>query len=210
MTENQEKQQEQGITEQVNANIENNEQPVIEEQPMTPYNKAEKALNEACEKYKLTPYHIAKVISDKIKQQSDLLKNEAHLYKNDMDKMKSKVEYKELIARDVMAQRTIDNHNNEMLSRQQSIAKDIVEYHNALKLTEQQMEGVNMVAEIFKLNHDKIKEDLDKKINDKATATYIMRSKQLSEQNKIEIDKILDKIKTFFGDEQYENFMTSF
>ena len=61
-----------------------------------------------------------------------------------------------------------------------------------------------------KLQGELMLKGVDKKIIDKATATYIMRSKQLSEQNKIEIDKILDKIKTFFGDEQYEKFMTSF
>jgi hypothetical protein len=56
-----------------------------------------------------------------------------------------------------------------------------------------------MVADAFKIPFDKAKQMVEKQINEKA-----------KEINKTEIDNICDKIKSFFGEEQYEKFMTSF
>lgn len=161
--------------------------------------KALKALNEACANYGLEPYNIAKVMSDKIKEQCNLMKNEANMYRQELDKTKAKVDYKELIARDVTAQRIIDNHNKELMQRQYDIAEGLIKYHLTLNLSEQQLEGVKMVADAFKIPFDKAKQMVEKQINEKA-----------KEINKTEIDNICDKIKSFFGEEQYEKFMTSF
>ena len=60
-------------------------------------------------------------MSDKIKEQCNLMKNEANMYRQELDKTKAKVDYKELIARDVTAQRIIDNHNKELMQRQYDI-----------------------------------------------------------------------------------------
>ena len=53
--------------------------------------KALKALNEACANYGLEPCNIAKVMSDKIKEQCNLMKNEANMYRQELDKTKAKV-----------------------------------------------------------------------------------------------------------------------
>ena len=138
-------------------------------------------------------------MSDKIKEQCNLMKNEANMYRQELDKTKAKVDYKELIARDVTAQRIIDNHNKELMQRQYDIAEGLIKYHLTLNLSEQQLEGVKMVADAFKIPFDKVKQMVEKQINEKA-----------KEINKTEIDNICDKIKSFFGEEQYEKFMTSF
>ena len=85
------------------------------------------------------------------------------------------------------------------MQRQYDIAEGLIKYHLTLNLSEQQLEGVKMVADAFKIPFDKAKQMVEKQINEKA-----------KEINKTEIDNICDKIKSFFGEEQYEKFMTSF
>jgi len=133
--------------------------------PKTNRELAVQGIEEICAKYNLKPFHLAEAMSNKVKESTDLLKNEAAMYENNIKAMNNKVLYKELIAREIKANKDIDNHAQEMQQYENNVIEALLGWikANSNPTIDNMM---SIMEQELRLPYDKISRMYQGKINE--------------------------------------------
>ena len=154
----------------------------INEQETPPKTNRELALQgieEICQKYNLKPMHIAEAMSNKLKESTDMLKNEAAMYEQNMKAMTNKVLYKELIAREITANKVIDGHAAEMQDYEKNVIDTILGWIH-LNSNEEIEAMMSIMEKELRLPYDEIKRKIDSEITKKIMDEVDKRSEHIN------------------------------
>jgi len=154
----------------------------------TPIEIAQKAIEEVCIKYSIKPVHIGMALSEGLQNQTDILRNQTKMYQSEAARTQERVGYKELIAREIKADKEIDNHNKEMGEYVNDFIKTVTESFQ-LNLTEEQLLFVEPVLKNLSIPLDKIKHQnkelieiaIEKRLNQNYTNLAHMSKSELKE-----------------------------
>jgi hypothetical protein len=183
-----------------NQNLESEKDNVIQmtnqqlENKLTPVEIADKAIEEICNKYSIKPVHIGMALSEGLQKQTDILRNQAKMYQAEATKAQERVGYKELIAREIKADKEIDNHNREMGEYVNDFIKTVTELFE-LNLPEEQQLFVEPILKKLTLPVAKLKQEnqeliglaIEKRVNEFCS--------NLAKMSKSELKEILKKYK---------------
>lgn len=158
---------------------------------LSPYEKAEIGLKEICEKYGIREFHIAKMISDEMKKKTDMLKNESLMFQQNKLAMTGKVEWKEMIVREIHADAQIDKHNQEMQQYERNVIDTVVGWLNTNK-SEAANEMVQIMCAELGLPYAQIVNKLQDKVNSYA---YSLFQDKMNDEITLQEKKIQEEIK---------------
>ena len=157
--------------------------------PPTKRQIAEKAIEEICISKGISPHDIGMALSEATQKNVDLIKAERNMYAAEMDRMNMRVQYKELMARELTATKTIDNHQQEIQGIENDIKKTLLGWLNENASPEVKTLLSKIEGE-FKLPYDEIKKDVKDSIDLKATQAiknFIFGFRNASKKGKKEL-----------------------
>jgi hypothetical protein len=107
-------------------------------------------------------------LSEATQKNVDLIKAERNMYAAEMDRMNMRVQYKELMARELTATKTIDNHQQEIQGIENNIKKTLLGWLS-VNASPEVKTLLSTVEKEFKLPYNEIKKDVEDSIDLKAT-----------------------------------------
>lgn len=196
----------------------NAEQPSqVEINPETnkPYTQNEivlRMLENLCVEKNIQMRDIANSIAQSLQKQIKLQEKERDLFKSAKDGHLYKVEYKELLAREIKAQQVIDNHKYEMDKYNKQYVEAVVGNLVLTAKTPDQKELAEKVAEMSGYKIGDLLNANDTVINEKAKEFAQEMFEKYKAEHEFKIHERMktalhDKIKQVFGEKGYSKFI---
>jgi hypothetical protein len=135
----------------------------------TPNERVIMLVENLCQDNGIQMRDVANAMSQSLQKQINLQKKELELFTTARNAQVNKVEYKELVAREINAQKTIDNHTSEMRASQKALVEGVLHQLELTSITEEQKAVAKQVSEMFGYKLADLKNANDAEINRKAT-----------------------------------------
>lgn len=173
----------------------------VEVNPETgkPYTQNEIVLgmiNKFCKENNLQMRNVADSIAQLFQKQMKLHDKQIGVFRKAKEEHIAQVEFKELLAREIVAQRTIDNHAREIDKNMKEYVEAVVNNLVLMAKTPDQKEVAEKVAEMSGY-----------KIGDLLKANEAAINEKAREISKKDINEWLIKLEVFLGEKQYNKFI---
>ena len=158
--EQQEQQEEAKI---INMNPENAKQETI-------HDKVYRLLLDFCNVNQINIRNVIDTLINKLNKETKLMNDFNNNIKQDRARLLNIVEFKELRAREIIAQKTIDNHNGEMMEFKESLVNGVLRNLSLTAETEEQKEVASKVADMFGMKLSDINADIDRLLEERVNS----------------------------------------
>lgn len=140
-----------------------------EETKLTMNEKIQVILEEVCASQNIQMRDIANAMSQSLQRQIRLQEKERDLFKSAQEQHINKVQYKELLAREITAQGIVDKHQSEMKIYQERLINGVNSRLVQLATTPEQKHIADEVAKMFGLDVNLIEKEIEHEIDKRAS-----------------------------------------
>lgn len=136
----------------------------------TIHDKVYRLLIDFCNVNQINVRTVIDTLINKLNKETKLMSDFNNNIKQDRARLLNTVEFKELMAREIIAQKTIDNHNGEMMEMQKSLVNGVLRNLSLTAETEEQKTMASNIANMFGMKLSDINADIDRLLEERVNS----------------------------------------